>query len=214
MHPQNDRPRKKALWFPCGRYFARTIKREDASDRWASWLSDPWTAHVLNTPILKLQKSDIIQYIKKFDQRSRLLIGIFERRTGVHVGIVRLDIDYAANEALVNAIIGEAEHRNKGATVNIFVPILDYLFDTVRVDKVKASILMRNQVTMRFLLKLGWQIDQTKSQVKSKLDGTMLDLCSISYTREAYRAYKQTQVGKRILQRLGGPHGATTRQTT
>lgn len=208
MHPQNARPRKIVLWFPCGRYFARTIKREDASDRWASWLSDPWTAHALNTPTLKLQKSDIIQYIKKFDQRSRLLIGIFERRTRTHVGIIRLDIDYAANEALVNAIIGEPEHRNRGATVNVFVPMLDYLFDTVRLDKVKASILMRNQVTMRFLLKLGWQIDHTNNRVKSNLDGTMLDMCTISYTREAYRAYKQTNVGKRILQRLSGAHGA------
>ena len=26
---------KKDLWFRCGRYFLRTVKREDASDRWA-----------------------------------------------------------------------------------------------------------------------------------------------------------------------------------
>src|SRR5262249_3755958 len=30
---------KKELWFRCGRYFLRTVRREDASDRWASWLS-------------------------------------------------------------------------------------------------------------------------------------------------------------------------------
>jgi RimJ/RimL family protein N-acetyltransferase len=202
MPSQNARPRKKVLWFQCGRYFARTIKREDASERWASWLSDSWTAHVLNTPAVELQKSDIIQYIKKFDQRSRLLLGIFERGTRVHVGIIRLDIDYAASEAIVNAIIGEPEHRNRGATVAIFVPTLDYLFDTVGLHKVTASTLLRNQVTIRFLLKLGWQMDEVRKQVRSKSDGTMLDMCSISYTRDAYRAYRETKVGKRILQRL------------
>jgi RimJ/RimL family protein N-acetyltransferase len=202
MPSPSARPRKKVLWFQCGRYFARTIKREDASERWANWLSDSWTARVLNTPTVALQKSDIVQYIKKFDQRSRLLLGIFERRTRVHVGIIRLDIDDAANEALVNAIIGEAEHRNRGATVAVFVPILDYLFNTVGLDRVKASILLRNQVTIRFLLKLGWQMEQVKSQVRSKSDGTMLEMCAISYTREAYRAYRQTKVGQRILKRL------------
>jgi RimJ/RimL family protein N-acetyltransferase len=203
MPSQSARPSKKALWFHCGRYFARTIKREDASESWANWLSDTSMAHVLNTPAVKLQKSDIVQYIKTFDQRSRLLLGIFERRTRVHVGIIRVDIDYAANEALVNAIIGEAAHRNRGATVAVFVPILDYLFDAAGLDKVKASILLRNQVTIRFLLKLGWQMELVNSQVKSKSDGTMLDMCAISYTREAYRAYRQTKVGQRILKRLG-----------
>src|SRR5438874_2195179 len=89
---EHERARKKQLWFPCGRYFLRTIKREDASDRWAQWLSDSSTAHVLNSSPRQLRKSDIVEYIKAFDQRSRLLLGIYERGTRLHVGIVRLDI--------------------------------------------------------------------------------------------------------------------------
>jgi RimJ/RimL family protein N-acetyltransferase len=205
MLSPTDRPRKIEVWFQSGRYFARTIKREDASARWASWLADPQTAHVLNAPARQLQKSDLAQYIKGFDQRSRLLIGIFERGTRLHVGIIRLDIDYAAKNALVNAVIGETEHGNKGATVDVFVPLLDYLFDKVGLEKVSASILQRNHVTLRFLRKLGWQIDEAKTRFKSNSDGTTLDACFVSYTREAYRAFKQTELGRRILQRLTGP---------
>ena len=91
----NDvRPAKQQLWFPAGRYFLRTIKREDASERWAEWLSDPWTVHVLNTAQRRMTKSDIADYIKTFDQRERLLLGIFERGSRAHVGFVRLDIDF------------------------------------------------------------------------------------------------------------------------
>ena len=200
---QNAKPRKKELWFPAGRYFARTIKREDASDRWAGWLSDPWTIHVLNLGAQRLQKNDIADYIKRFDQRSRLLLGIFEKGTRTHVGIIRLDIDYAANQAMVNAVIGEAEHRNRGATTDVFVPMLDYLFDKVEVEKVTASILERNQVTLRYLLKLGWQVDSASAtQIKSNTDSAMLGMCTISYSRDAYRAFRQTGVGRRILRRL------------
>src|SRR3954463_5174447 len=96
--PRSERPRKKEVWFPCGRYFARTIKREDASDRWAGWLSDPHTVHVLNTAARTLQRKDIADYIKQFDQRSQLLLGIFEKGTRLHVGFIRLDIDHEAGE--------------------------------------------------------------------------------------------------------------------
>jgi RimJ/RimL family protein N-acetyltransferase len=211
--PRNARPGKKELWFQCGRYYLRTIKREDASDRWADWLSDSWTVHVLNPAPRKSQKSDIAEYIKQFDQRSRLLLGIFERGTRLHVGFIRLDIDYAASAALVNAVIGEPQHRNSGATTDVFVPLLDFLFDTVAIEKVSASILERNQVTLRYLLKLGWQMDPaTESRIKSNLDGTMLGMRSVSWTRDAYRAFRLTDIGKRILQRLSNAERGSGRK--
>ena len=197
------RPAKREVWFNCGRYFLRTIKREDASDRWAEWLADPWTMHVLNTSPMKIGKSEIADYIKQFDQRTRLLLGIFERGTRLHVGFIRFDIDYEANEALVSAAIGEAEHRNRGATTDVFVPALTFLFETVGIGRVRASVLDRNDTTLTYLLKLGWQRDPTPEQpIRSNTDGTPLARSSVSWTREGYQAYRQTPIGKRILRRI------------
>src|ERR1700738_2828480 len=39
------------------------------------------------------------RYIKWFDQRINCLLGIFERGTRAHIGIIRIDLDYAATEA-------------------------------------------------------------------------------------------------------------------
>jgi RimJ/RimL family protein N-acetyltransferase len=194
------RPGKKEVWFNCGRYFLRTIKREDASDRWADWLNDPWTVHVLNTVPRKMQKGDIADYIKQFDQRSRLLLGIFERGTRLHVGFIRFDIDHDASEALVSAVIGEPEHRNRGGTTVVFIPALAYLFDTVGVARVRASVLDRNRLTLTYLLKLGWQKDPTpEPPIKSHTDGTLLERWSVSWTREGYLAFLQTPLGKRVM---------------
>jgi RimJ/RimL family protein N-acetyltransferase len=213
--PRNARPGKKELWFQCGGYFLRTIRREDASDRWAGWLSDSWTIHVLNTAPQKLQKKDVADYIRQFDQRSSLLLGIFERGTRLHVGFIRLDVDYAAKVALVNAVIGEPDHRNRGATTDVFVPLLDFLFDKEGIDRVKASVLRRNQVTLRYLLRLGWQIDPAQeTKVRSKSDSALLDVISVSWTRDGYRAFKQTRIGKRILERLARAERAPSRPST
>jgi len=196
------RPVKREVWFNCGRYFLRTIKREDASDRWAEWLTDPWTMHVLNTSPTKIGKSGIADYIRQFDQRTRLLLGIFERGTRLHVGFIRFDIDYAASEALVSAAIGEAAHRNSGATTYVFVPALAFLFDTVGLARVRASVLGRNDTTLIYLQKLGWQKDPApEAPIRSNMDGTLLERWSLSWTREGYLAFLQTPIGKRVMRR-------------
>jgi RimJ/RimL family protein N-acetyltransferase len=201
--PIGSKPSKKELWFRSGRYFVRTIRRQDASDRWAGWLTDSWTVHVLNSPPRKLQKNDIADYIRQFDQRSHLLLGIFEMGTRAHVGFIRLDIDEGGREALVNAVVGEAEHRNRGATTDVFVPLLDFLFDKAGIEKVRASVLERNQVTLSYLLKMGWKREEApQAPLRSQADGTLLDSCVMSWTREAYHAFRQTTLGSRILNRL------------
>jgi RimJ/RimL family protein N-acetyltransferase len=205
-------PTKKDLWFRCGRYFLRTVKREDASDRWAGWLSDPWTVHVLNTAPRTFSKADVADYIKQFDQRSRLLLGIFEIGTRLHVGFVRIDLE-AGGDALVNAVIGEAAHRNRGANTDVFVALLDFLFDTVGVKRVRASVLERNDATLAYLLKLGWKKDEAPgAPVKSVADGSPLATCTVSWTREGYKAYRQTPIGSRILRRLSSVEKSDVRK--
>ena len=111
-----------------GRYLLRTLKRESASDHWATWLSDPWTVHVLNTAPRAFTQKDVADYIRQFDQRTRLLLGIFEMGTRSHVGFVRIDLE-ANGDALVNAIIGEVpiatrrDHRRLRAAVGFHRPI-------------------------------------------------------------------------------------------
>jgi RimJ/RimL family protein N-acetyltransferase len=198
---RSDRPSKKEVWFRCNRYFLRTIKREDASDRWAEWLADPWTVHVLNTSPKKIGKREVSDYIKQFDQRSSLLLGIFEMGSRLHVGFVRIDLD-EAGDALVNAVIGEAAHRNRGATTDVFVALLDFLFNTVGVKRARASILGRNQVTLAYLLKLGWRREEMPGlPVRSVTDGSSLETCMLSWTRDGYYAFRKTPAGTRILRR-------------
>jgi RimJ/RimL family protein N-acetyltransferase len=207
MQPsRNDRPPKKEVWFKCNRYFLRTIKREDASDRWAEWLSDPWTVHVLNTSPVKIGKREIADYIKQFDQRSQLLLGIFELGTRLHVGFIRIDLD-GAGEALVNAVIGEAAHRNRGATTEVFIALLDFLFNKVGIKRVRASVLLRNRVTLAYLLKLGWQRDEAPGPpVRSMLDGSTLETCMLSWTNDGFRAFLESRAGGRYLRRLSTPN--------
>jgi hypothetical protein len=50
-------------------YLIRTIEVDDASDRWASWMSNPEAMHMLNLPARSWQKADVINYIKWTQKR-------------------------------------------------------------------------------------------------------------------------------------------------
>ena len=179
----------------CGNYFVRRLTVEDASDRWASWTVDPEAANMLNAPERSMSKADLVQYIKRFDQESHLLSGIFEKRSGKHIGILRTDIDYASGQCLINMLIGEPEYRNHGVASELTVPCRDYVFETLGLKTVKATALARNKIVIHYMLATGWKLNKTLRQhVKSHADGTMLDLCFFSLSREDWRAWKQAKL--------------------
>jgi RimJ/RimL family protein N-acetyltransferase len=183
---------KRNVSLDCGQYLVRTLKVEDASDRWASWMADPEASHMLNVPAQAMKKSDIVSYVQRFDQRSQLLLGIFEKATSKLLGFLRIDIDYASGRFLVSMLIGEPEYRNKGVTNDITVPFRDYFFETLGLKAMLATALSHNQPIIHYLKKTGWVLERTdERRVKSRTDDRMLDLCYFSLTREAWREWKK-----------------------
>jgi RimJ/RimL family protein N-acetyltransferase len=186
---------KKIIHVDCGKYFLRTLKSEDASERWAEWMTDPKNLRLLNSAPRAMTKSDIISYIKQFDQRSHLLIGIFEKRTGMHIGFFRVDIDPVLNRSLGFMLIGEQKYRHWSVTAELRVPFQDLIFETLGLNTMLGTVLASNRAMIRYLLKSGWTVDKTAERhVKSQADGTMLDLCFVSLSRDAWRAWKKSHV--------------------
>jgi len=183
---------KKKIRIQSEKYLIRTIGVDDASDRWANWMSDPEAVHMLNMPARSWEKNDVINYIKTFDQRSSLLLGIFEKQGGTHIGIFTVDINYALGQFLVNLLIGEPDYRNKHVTSSLTMPFREYFFEALGLNVAMASVLARNTPIIHYLLKNGWSLDQTvKHGARSNADGTMLDVCLFSLSRDAWRAWKK-----------------------
>jgi RimJ/RimL family protein N-acetyltransferase len=171
------------------------VTAADASDRWGQWMADPEAVHMLNAPAKALSKAEVAAYITSFDQRSHMLIGIFETATDKLLGFLRVDIDAKLGRYLVSMLIGEPDYRNKGVTNAITVPFRDYFFETLGLNVMLATALSHNKPIIHYLLKSGWHLDKTiPRHVKSHADGSMLDLCFFSLTREAWRAWKKANL--------------------
>ena len=192
MPPHPSIISQKVVRLHSEKYLVRTITTGDASDRWASWMSNQEAMHMLNMPARIWKKADVVNYIKTFDQRSHLLLGIFEKQSGLHIGIFAVDINYALSQYLVNLLIGEPEYRNKGVTSSLMVRFRDYFFETLGLNTSKASVLAHNTAMIHYLIKTGWQLEQTVTgSTKSHATGEKLDICLFSLSREAWRDWKK-----------------------
>lgn len=181
----------------CGKYLVRTVTVEDASDRWGNWMADPEASFMLNSPPKAMSKADIESYIMRFDQRSHMLLGIFEKASNKLLGFIRVDIDHAHGRFLVSMLIGEPDYRNKGVTQDITLGFRDYFFETLGLKTMLATALSHNRPIIHYLLKTGWTLDKTiPRHVKSRTDDTMFDLCYFSQSREAFRAWKKANPSK------------------
>ena len=182
----------EAIHIDCGTYVVRTITLGDASERVGNWMGDQKIAVMLNAPRKAWSKSEVESYIRTFDQKSRLLLGVFDKASGLLLGFLTIVIDRPNSRAVVNIMIGEADYRDKGVTQDITPGFRDFFFDTLGLKTMLATALAYNRPIIHYLLKTGWTLDKTiPRRVKSRTDGSMIDLCYFSHTREAWHAWKK-----------------------
>lgn len=183
---------KREVHLTCGNYILRTLTPDDASHRWAGWMSEPKNQRLLNAAGKAMTRDDVCAYIKRFDQKSHHLIGIFVKATGQHIGFFRLDIDHNLKRCMMFLMIGEQKYRHWSVTDDIRVPFQDYIFDELGLNAILATVLTSNQAMVRYMQKSGWVIDKTAaSPVKSETGNAVPDLCFMRLSREAWQTWKQ-----------------------
>jgi RimJ/RimL family protein N-acetyltransferase len=185
---------KQRIRLDCGEYLVRTVTIDDASDRWGAWMTDPEASQMLNAPPRRMRHNDVVSYIKSFDQRSHILLGIFEKGTWKHLGIIRADIDYELSRCLISVLIGEPEYRNRGVATDISDACARNTFVTLGLDTMVAHALAHNRPVINLLLKEGWMLEETlPGRIKSHADGTMLDLCVFTLSKETWLAQQEAK---------------------
>jgi RimJ/RimL family protein N-acetyltransferase len=185
------RPSAKKIVINTPNLRVRTLTTDDASDRVAAWFSQADVRSALNLPEQNKTKADIIEYIKRFDQSSNLLLGIFDKAKNFLVGLLTVEIDWRIGRYVANTVVGEEAYRSKGVMLEITLPFRDYFFETMGLKVLAATALATNIPIIAYFVKTGWTLNQTvKGHTKSHDGGTMIDLHLYSITREAWRAWK------------------------
>lgn len=172
-------------------FYIRLLTPDDATDRWAVWFEAPEVREAINLPEAKRTKADMAAYIQSFDQRMRIICGVFDKANDLLVCMASCYVDWARSDYLINVIIGEAGYRNRGVMTELTPPFRDYFFDALDLQASSATALATNKVVRQFLLNTGWtEVYVEKSAVRRHSDGAFIDLHHYKLTREAWRAWK------------------------
>ncbi len=191
MKPPTKYP-KRNVNIDCGKYLLRTIVPADATERWAHWMEDAEASEMLNAPRKAMSLADLVSYIETFDQRTKILIGIFEKSSGLLLGFLRNDVNFETRQFLVAMIIGEPEYRHSGVTMAVTVPFRDYFFGELGMEAMLATALAHNKPIIHYLYATGWTLDRTvPNAVKAHTGEKMFDLCFFSQTAEGWQAWKK-----------------------
>jgi len=182
------------LAFASEHFTLRSLTIADASRRWAEWLNDPVAARMLNAKPRSLGEPELRDYILSFDQVSRLLVGIFDRASGRHVGIATGHISDDGLKIQPSVLIGEPEFRHLGAVSELADAVVDHLFAKLGFHAMTSTILAHNQAAIDLVEKRGWVMTQRLARAKkSFITGEVYDVLVYEFTRETWLRQKQQQ---------------------
>lgn len=139
--------------------FLRTLRRNDASTVYLSWLSDPEVNAYLEVRFSPpITTSDLEAFIDCVNESSdTLMLGIFLQKGGCHIGNIKLGpIDWNHQVAEIGFLIGDKEQWGKGYASKAISLLTDYAFDKLGLVKITSGCYAQNEGSRRALLNAGY----------------------------------------------------------
>lgn len=173
-------------------FFLRPLTQADISPAWAGWLSNPEDAHLLNAPPRALTSADLRDYIKQFDNRARILLGIFHKPTDHHIGILTAIASDSGNEVMLNVYVGDAKFRSASNFMEIKkirIAVASYLFFERGFKQIFASVVAHNKIMVAYLRSAGYEIaKRTMTPSRTHPDAPPVEVLLFRLTPERFIA--------------------------
>lgn len=146
------------------RVFLRPLTIKDATSRYANWINDPIVNKFLETRSATIR--DLKDYIqeKNHDEKA-LLLGIFLKNNGEHIGNVKLEpIDLKHKTAQLGLLIGDKNYWGKGFGTEVTKTVVKWAFEKLNLKKVELGVIANNISAINVYKKAGFKIIRTKKK--------------------------------------------------
>jgi RimJ/RimL family protein N-acetyltransferase len=178
-------------------YVLRTLRPEDASERFGQWMGDEAAMAMLNSDGAPMTLAEVVDYIRSFDNESRFLIGIFVRDSGLHIGAYSLRLDIRHRRLVTNTLIGEPEYRGRHVWLETRPFLHDFFFTMVGVEKLVATVIADNTAHIDNLLRSGWvQEGRLRGHVLAPDGVRRFDLLQFGLLPEDWQRWRAANVPK------------------
>ncbi|HLC80410.1 MAG TPA: YhcH/YjgK/YiaL family protein [Candidatus Nanoarchaeia archaeon] len=147
------------------RLYLRTLREEDASAEYLSWLNDPEVKKYLETPTTT-ETGQIREYIQKQrEDPNSFFVGIFEKQTDQHIGNVKLEpINWKEKTAVFGTLIGDKNYWGKGYGQEATRLMVNYGFQQLGLKKITLGVIDYNTRAINCYKKVGFAVKEIKTK--------------------------------------------------
>ncbi len=166
---------------------------EDITDRYIAWAKDPELMENLNTPARIVNRKQLESYIKKFDNRTKFHLGVFDKTNDHHLGFFTVYSDTKNRSAQTNVVIGDRDYWGKGVVLEARGAILDFLFDVLGVQKVWGTPFERNFPSIFNYKAQGFTCEGVLRKHVVSVQGKRVDQYIFGLLRDEWRARRKKE---------------------
>lgn len=171
------------------RYLLRPLERADVTGRVVRWLHDEDLLRFVELPP-RPTVQDFHRFMRRFDNQSSFLLGIFEKADGRLIGFYQVLVDHALRRASTEVLIGDRSHWGTGAVFETRARILDHLFGPVGLHRVFATVHARNLPTLFNYKALGFTCEGILRDHAMSSDGEHADVYLFGLLQSEWRKHR------------------------
>jgi hypothetical protein len=152
-------------------YRLTPISPDKVSDNWIRWMNDPVLSSRRNVRAVKVTSADLQRHVVMSWKGGHMIIGIYARANGDHIGLYTLSIDRGNGNVTLDAMIGQQGYDLSSVLSQTDPVLLDFLAKEHRIEKAATLVVETNAPFIRHLEATGWQKEGVLQQEYPALSG-------------------------------------------
>lgn len=151
---------QKSTYFLKGtRVYLREVRVSDVNERYYQWLNDPDINQYLETRFIPQSIENITEFVRRLDGNSNEpFFAICLIHDNSHIGNIKIGpINWYHRNADVSLLIGEKKMWGQGYARESIQLVTDFAFQTLNLNKLKASCYAQNLGSAKAFEKCGYE---------------------------------------------------------
>jgi RimJ/RimL family protein N-acetyltransferase len=183
----------------------RPLERSDLNQSYLAWLNDPEVTHYLETGTFPTTREDLDQFYDSVrGSRNQVIFAIEERKSGRHIGNVKLGpIHWVNRSATFGILIGEKEYWGKGIGKEATRLMVEYGFYRLNLHRINLGVFAGHDRAIRSYAAIGFEVEGRFRQAIFR-DGEYKDHLWMGLLRSEYKRIEQRQRHNRCYIYLRG----------
>ena len=142
-----------------GTYRAVLMSPELVSDAWVNWIADPFVMLPLGIKPRFSNRQELQRYVRFMHAQERAVIGIFQAKTELHVGIIEVFFDRKHFTANIDVLIDMRNYSFAAVADAVLPGLLKHLARRFKIAKFSALIPETHKQALEYYTEADWELE-------------------------------------------------------